>query len=63
MIFLVSNSIHATSQSLNKSLSDPPGEEHSEPPIRQGLNLQNLLVHFGQTNSLLLGLTEFIKLI
>jgi hypothetical protein len=26
-----------TSQNLNKSFSDPPGEEHSEPPIRQGL--------------------------
>ena len=48
--FLISNSIHATSQRLIKSNSDPPGEEHSEPPIYQGLNLQNFLVHFGLTD-------------
>ena len=36
LCFLVSNSILATSQKLNKSFSDPPGEEHSEPPIWKG---------------------------
>ena len=34
LCFLVSNSIHAHITTLNKSFSDPPSEEHSEPPIR-----------------------------
>ena len=33
LFFLVSNSILAISQKLNKSFLDPPGEVHSESPI------------------------------
>ena len=34
LCYLVSNSIHAYITTLNKSFSDSPSEEHSEPPIR-----------------------------
>jgi hypothetical protein len=33
LCLLLSNSIHAISQKMNKSFSDPPGEAHSESPI------------------------------
>ena len=45
---------------MNKSFSDPPGEEHSEPPIRQGLISKTFFMDFGHTNTLKPGRTEII---
>ena len=61
--FLVSNSIHATSQSLVKSDSNPLGEEHSEPSIHHRLKFPKPLCVFRSDRFIRFGHTEFIELI
>ena len=61
--FLLSNSIHATPQSLIESYSNPLSEEHSEPPIRHRLKLPKPLSAFWSDRFIPFGHNEFIKLI